>query len=489
MNNPTNPAVPEPLAPPAGRNRQRWFLLVVAAMVAVAGGILLRGHLARRRAAEGDARLEARLLEEQAGIEARLHEAMAEAERLDGPWRFADIQARLAKVPEDEDSATILRAVAQKMPPIRPSGSEVPLFNRWVGLVPTVPLDAALTERLRQERDAAGEALALARTLADRPRGRIAVDWTALAPWAAQLTPERGPAATLLTLDAIVRIHEGDLEGALRSCRAILYAACAVGDTPTFGAQGVRIEQRNLILFPLEHLLAQGEPPAAALADLQERLAEETRQPLMLLAARGERAIVDRLCQAAQDGEITLGRAAGIESADREQKTFQAQGSGGMRAAWRRRILETRATLLEKMNRRVEILKLPPEKLDQLRELEKPQPKESIFVQHLFQDHFGSVQGWRSSQARLLTAMTALAAERYRQKHGRWPERLAALVPDYLSAVPTDPFDGAPLRYGKAEGGVVIYSVSILGKDRGWASSDMSFRLWDRRRWVPRAER
>ena len=42
---------------------------------------------------------------------------------------------------------------------------------------------------------------------------------------------------------------------------------------------------------------------------------------------------------------------------------------------------------------------------------------------------------------------TVLACRRYRARHGRYPDRLEELVPEFLDAVPLDPFDGNPLRY------------------------------------------
>ena len=42
---------------------------------------------------------------------------------------------------------------------------------------------------------------------------------------------------------------------------------------------------------------------------------------------------------------------------------------------------------------------------------------------------------------------TALACRRYRAKHGRYPETLDDLVPEFIAAVPLDPYDGKPLRY------------------------------------------
>ena len=59
-------------------------------------------------------------------------------------------------------------------------------------------------------------------------------------------------------------------------------------------------------------------------------------------------------------------------------------------------------------------------------------------------------------------ATAALAVERYRLEHGQLPASLGVMVPDYLEAVPLDPFDGEPLRYKVLADGYVVYSV---GKD------------------------
>ena len=66
--------------------------------------------------------------------------------------------------------------------------------------------------------------------------------------------------------------------------------------------------------------------------------------------------------------------------------------------------------------------------------------------------------------ARVRAAQAALAVERYRLKPDNGlPASLDGLVPEFLEAVPADPFDGKPLRYEKlAGGGYVVYSV---GKD------------------------
>jgi hypothetical protein len=69
--------------------------------------------------------------------------------------------------------------------------------------------------------------------------------------------------------------------------------------------------------------------------------------------------------------------------------------------------------------------------------------------------------------ANLRLATTALAVERFRLAHGKLPEKLDELVPQFLSAVPLDPFDGQPLRYHRLNKGYVIYSIGDDCHDDG----------------------
>jgi hypothetical protein len=72
-----------------------------------------------------------------------------------------------------------------------------------------------------------------------------------------------------------------------------------------------------------------------------------------------------------------------------------------------------------------------------------------------------------ATQARIRVAQTALALERFRSRHQRLPEALSNLVPDFLSALPLDPFNGGLVRYRSLPAGYVIYSVGEDEKDDG----------------------
>jgi hypothetical protein len=64
--------------------------------------------------------------------------------------------------------------------------------------------------------------------------------------------------------------------------------------------------------------------------------------------------------------------------------------------------------------------------------------------------------------------LAAIALKRYQLRHGRLPENLAALVPEFLSEVPHDWFNGEVLHYRlQADGTFLLYSVGEDGKDAG----------------------
>jgi hypothetical protein len=63
--------------------------------------------------------------------------------------------------------------------------------------------------------------------------------------------------------------------------------------------------------------------------------------------------------------------------------------------------------------------------------------------------------------------MAAVALARYYLMHEKWPESLHDLVPSLLPAVPSDRFDGQPLRYRLVDGRPLLYSVGTDLNDDG----------------------
>jgi hypothetical protein len=70
-------------------------------------------------------------------------------------------------------------------------------------------------------------------------------------------------------------------------------------------------------------------------------------------------------------------------------------------------------------------------------------------------------------EAMMLATRTGLACKIFKNRNGRYPENLAALVPGILAEMPSDPFTGKPLVYRLQDDGVIIYSVGSNEQDDG----------------------
>lgn len=72
------------------------------------------------------------------------------------------------------------------------------------------------------------------------------------------------------------------------------------------------------------------------------------------------------------------------------------------------------------------------------------------------------------AEARRQIIITAIALERYRGKHGSYPNALSALAPEFLKTAPLDFMDGQPLRYRLTDDGhFLLYSVGLDCVDDG----------------------
>src|SRR5262249_47891614 len=166
----------------------------------------------------------------------------------------------------------------------------------------------------------------------------------------------------LLGHDADLRAQDGDADGALVSCRALLNAGRSVGDEPQLFAQIMRRTLQQNTVMKLERILAQGEPTEATLEPLQRLLVDEDRFPLLLVGLRGQRAEVDRMLASMQEGrldqprwyEIQRGPAAVAPFPQGEELHLLASGS----------IKGQRAAVLRLSTEWVEAAQLPPDQMD-----------------------------------------------------------------------------------------------------------------------------
>jgi hypothetical protein len=415
-----------------------------------------------------------------------LQAAIAEADRLDPGWRFEDLEAAREPVPDAENSASIVLAVAAAVP-ARWGNILLPgplSLEDWLAGLPLAqPPDEADLAPLRAARAKVTVAVDQARELADRPHGRYALRWTpdlvgTLVPHLDNLRV----VARLLLVDALVRARDGDTEGAVRSCRALVNAGRSVGDEGATLSQIIRARCGRDAVQALELALASGSASEKSLEDMQALLTDEAAQPLFLRTMRGERVSYFQALEVARtvglDRKNYNLRSSWLgPTADRFIDSDRARGS--------------EAAFLRWTNALVEVAKSPTETHDeQLRKLPRPTQHLPVLIAALMggDNTVTLASVFNRTHAELRSATVALAALRYRRDEHHWPERSDELVPRYLPAVPTDPFDGQPLRWRRLPDGIVIYSVGPDRTDNGGnvdrhypprPRTDLGFRLRD----------
>jgi len=469
---------PADLPPPPQRRRRRRLLWLLVPLALLAGAWLYMYTTSDRRLAQ----------------------VIAQTDRLDPHWRLDDILAERDTIPDAENGALTVAAVKTKRPaqwpwwdisptPARVANPESNPSEAIRDLKPNEALPEWARDAMRPEMKFAADAIDEARKLADQPRGRYSITYSKdyVSTFMAGVQSAR-EAAYLLQLDALFRAQSGDLEGAMVSCRALVNNARSIGDEPTLIAQLVRMAIRSIAVGQAEHALGQGEPPANALAVLQQMMEEEAEEPLLRIAVRGERGGMDRLMQSLQDGGTSVKMMKGLMSGGITQQQSRWGGEAAL-LYLPGAVTNNRGALLEHMNKLVEITRLPPEEqAERMEELEKSLRKEPLLVRELFPAAEKVVEAERRTRALLRCAAAGLAAERYRRKHGRWPDRLDDLKDEFLREVPRDPYDNKALRYRKDGDGVIIYSIWKDRQDDGGdrarlntykEGTDAGFRLWD----------
>jgi hypothetical protein len=441
-------AVVPPRTQPFWKRRLVWLSLALLLLFGVLGTVYGIAWVAAQRA---------------------LQEALAEADRLDPGWRLQDLEAQRAPVPDEENAALQVLTTRRLLPGNWPSPRA---YQTTRDLHPPMQLSADQVALVQAQFASTAEARVKARNLTMLPRGR----YPGVTPSGPFFGRDAFAVAHVLLLDALLLAQEGDVDGALHSCRGCLNVGRSFGDEPGLLSQYARGACQIVALRGIERTLAQGEPTDAALADLQELLRQEEAEPWMLCALRGERAGIHEMFQTGKNLSEICQPAGGRELLELSLPGATLQNHAGFIAA---------------LNQIVEIAKAPvEEQAPRMQQLEASLARQPLLVRQTVPmlRKMAIEVGSLREHASLRCAVAALAAERYRRRYGRWPDQLSALVSEFLPAVPLDPFDCAPLRLRRTEYGLVIYSLgqdhqdnggSINRDDVGVDGTDLGLRLWD----------
>ncbi len=443
--------------PPKRRFRRRTIVLMIALVVSGVAGVTWWASLR--------------------SLDRAVVRAVSEADRLDPGWRLPDLLKSRKTVPPGNNSAEIVAKARSLLPSNWSNPGLEEIFDRRGTRPPNQRLTDPQAATVRSVLKEQAGALRNARRLADAPLGRFPLkEGVTFATSSLEHLQDARQVAALLSLDVKLRAHDGDLDGALESCRALLNTARAIGDEPLMISQLVRIAIDGTALEAVQTVLAQGEPSESALASIQAALEDEADEPRLLWGLRGERANAHDVCSRWTSGEMTVSQSSG-----------QANSDGPFWFAPARPFYfrATHALMLSMLNQAVEIARRPPPEqpsgwAEWTKSVEPPKDAGSPSLGFIAHATMASiVPAGRATfriTGQLRSGVVLVAAERHRQAHGDLPGTIEAIDPKFLPRRPIDPFDGRPIKLRAFEDGVSVYSVGRDGIDDGGTFGRLSER-------------
>jgi hypothetical protein len=466
----TAPAVSRPSA------IRRWLIrfLVLTALVVLAAGSFVGWQIYRRFA------------DQQV-----LQDTIADLDARNPRWRLEDLEADRPVVPDEENSAPLIRAAAAR---IRPFDSPTP--TEWMEMwnMHPGPATALTDEQARFVIDlieSVESAIAPTLRIERFPRGRHPIAYSADAINA--VLPHTSDVATIqsrvLRPLLLLHLHEGDGEAAVRDCICTLNFARSMDDEPHSFSQIFRNSITQRAVEGMQRLLGQMTLSDADLARLQAKLVDEVARDGWPTYLRGDRAAAHRVMLALGRGDVKVSSLRHRSVIARQQQTLVEDAAEWLDDRYPPRLSEAHAWLLAERT----------QLLDDTAPLlwhERTAGVVAVYANQaqapelarLWTDARTALSSYQYHQAVIRCTLVGVAIERYRLRHGDWPATTAELVPAFLPALPLDPFDGEPLRYKRLPDGIVVYSVGVDCKDDGGQlryqpgqqfPSDVGVRLWD----------
>jgi hypothetical protein len=291
---------------------------------------------------------------------------------------------------------------------------------------------------------------------------RFPVDFN---PGIATMLPEtqrtRG-GSRVLSLQFHVHRHKGELAEATDCIIAQIALAGALEQEPTIVSQLVRIAVINVATAEAQQLMKESQVPDADLQRLQAQLRKIDSRSSLKKALVGERVMSYTAC-------LDPKQMAGINGPNQglADEFMQRQPKRLSDAA---KMLELNLQISEGADE--SLFKARQEALaadDEIRTIAGSLMGRVYYMYTLLLTpaYVQAVTAFSRNAAETGSADAAIAAELYRRKNGKWPAKLEDLVPEFLPAVPTDPFTNLPLVMKSTAESCKVYSVGQDGTDNG----------------------
>ena len=256
-------------------------------------------------------------------------------------------------------------------------------------------------------------------------------------------SPPIGDIEQLVFIDATLRLIDGDTQGAASTIPLHLKIVSPLAEEPAFLANLRSISAAAFGVRTLENVLRVGSVDAPKLNELDACFRSYLSSDSTKWALWGERALFISLFD-------QMRSTFGIRGAILSFATHGDQMRGAKMFGW----------LLDAQD-------APDKLLSAARRFETELPELPTFTSMHMTTLPSFVYLHLRCLAEIQAAMMALAAERHRLDTGRLPNSLAELASQFLPSIPTDPFDGQPMRFALNDDGLILYSVGEDGVDDG----------------------
>ncbi len=400
------------------------------------------------------------------------------------PLTFDEVQAARAVIPDEKNGALVIVRLHDRLEELSeaPAGEGVLVFSGHgyeSDFFTGIRRDTIQPSRdfLEPYRDL----LAELSVLRDMPTGRFEVTYDPTAQSIASIVlpnlDNLRAASKLEFLHGILEHLDGNLAGAVDSARVQLAFGATLDEHPTVIGRLLQgaVDARGV--GAMENLLRVGELDDVTLLEFAQTLHRRRAAATMRWALLGERAYFSGICDEY------------VESAQSRDRVNSIIWGGYSDILPDALIRGNQMRGVEMFTWLVDARNDPAELVAAAQRINTEAPKLTVMhglVRIIMPSLSRAVTLHLRISAQLDCTIAGLAAERYRFETGKLPESLDALVPTYLDEVPTDPFDGEPMRFTQTNEGIVIYSVSDdLADDGGIVSKqkdkpryrDIGFRL------------
>ena len=323
----------------------------------------------------------------------------------------------------------------------------------------------------------------LLRAAAARPQARFWINYedgfSALLPHLAKMKST----AAYLSLHAVASLKADENLTALEDVKLSFRLAEAVHSEPFLISYLVRIALLQITLQPVLEGLADHQWTATELAVIESELGRLDLLADYHLAMRGERAFslwaVDYVRRRGAQGFNELGGMEESASApahgDLLGKTLGTASFALIPSGWfdqnKLSLARMQANyILPLVNREQRLVSPATARQTQaLIEDRSPLPAPyDLFSRMLLPALTRTAEKAAWAQTSVDLARVAIALERYRLAHGKYPETLDALAPQFMAKLPHDVINGQPLKYRRTDdASFVLYSVGWNEQDDG----------------------